>query len=120
MIQFSHQIKDNKRVKRNAIYSGVKKKMSPAIPILQNPVISHCSCPKTVEGNKDREKQEAFCALFILAPRQSQDVSVEKFYDPRVLPLPIKRKALNHYLRCLFFLIISHFFYACLLHDFLQ
>lgn len=81
--------------------------MPPAIPILQNPVISHCSCPKTVEGNKDREKQEAFCALFILARRQSQYVSAEKFYDPRVLPLPIKRKALNHYLRCLFFLMIS-------------
>lgn len=77
--------------------------MPPAIPILQDQVISHCSRPQTVEGNKDGEKQEEFCALFILVPRQSQYVSEEKNYDPRVLPFPIKRKALNHYLRCLFF-----------------
>lgn len=85
--------------------------MPPAIPILQDQVVSHCSCPQTVEWNKDGEKQEAFHALFLLVPRQSQYVSEEIFYDPRVLPLPIKRKALNHYLKHLFFLNVSHFFF---------
>lgn len=120
-LKFSHQIKDSKwvKTKENSIYSGVKESASCYSNSTRSKWLVTAVVHKQLSGTKDGEKQEAFHALFLLVPRQSQYVSEEMLLWLRVLPLPIKRKALNHYLRHLsFFWMSVTFFYACLLHDF--
>ena len=62
----------------------------------------------TLRGICSEEKQKAFCALDIPAPRSLRCISKENVNDLRFLHLPILRSALKSYLRCLFFVIRLH------------